>query len=141
MLVLLFHSISSEHHSSESHDSVLSVKLTASSLGFLGSGKTTFVQYILTQQHGRKIAVIQNEFGQPIGVEEAMVMGSDGSSASEWLDLPNGCVCCSVRDDLVLTSSLITSRLFLATTGLQIAFCLSLLLLWATVVFRYANFP
>mmetsp|Transcript_27420 Transcript_27420/g.76633 ORF Transcript_27420/g.76633 Transcript_27420/m.76633 type:complete len:351 (+) Transcript_27420:92-1144(+) len=71
--------------------------------GFLGSGKTTFIQHILHGEHGRKVAVIQNEFGQAIGIEEAMVMGSDGSEDREWIDLPNGCVCCSVRDDFVMT--------------------------------------
>jgi len=91
--------------------------------GFLGSGKTTFLRHILTVQSEKKIAVIQNEFGESIGIEEAMVMGSEGTS-SEWLELPNGCVCCSVRGDLVLTVEGLLSRrkdldhVIIETTGL-----------------------
>ncbi|EGG18856.1 COBW domain-containing protein [Cavenderia fasciculata] len=69
--------------------------------GFLGSGKTTFLNYILTENHGKKIAVIQNEFGQGIGIETAMIVGEDGSKVSEWLEFPNGCICCTVKDDFI----------------------------------------
>mmetsp|Transcript_7997 Transcript_7997/g.12145 ORF Transcript_7997/g.12145 Transcript_7997/m.12145 type:complete len:162 (-) Transcript_7997:3-488(-) len=72
--------------------------------GFLGSGKTTLVNYILSEHHGKRIAVIQNEFGDQIGIEEAMtIKDQDGKSTQQWLELPNGCLCCSVRDDLVVT--------------------------------------
>ncbi|KAF2078361.1 hypothetical protein CYY_000345 [Polysphondylium violaceum] len=69
--------------------------------GFLGSGKTTFLNYILNANHGKKIAVIQNEYGQSIGIETAMIVGADGSKVSEWLEFPNGCICCTVKDDFV----------------------------------------
>uniref|UniRef100_A0A7S4KQ15 CobW C-terminal domain-containing protein n=1 Tax=Paramoeba aestuarina TaxID=180227 RepID=A0A7S4KQ15_9EUKA len=91
--------------------------------GFLGSGKTTFLRHILVEQSERKVAVIQNEFGESIGIEEAVVMGSGGEN-SEWLELPNGCVCCSVRGDLVLTVEGLLERrkdldnVIIETTGL-----------------------
>eukprot|EP01133_Synstelium_polycarpum_P016315 gene16315-19404_t len=69
--------------------------------GFLGAGKTTFLNYILNENHGKKIAVIQNEYGQQIGIETAMIVGDDGSKVSEWLEFPNGCICCTVKDDFL----------------------------------------
>jgi G3E family GTPase len=71
--------------------------------GFLGAGKTTFLNYVLTARHGKKIAVIQNEFGIETGADAAVVFGKDGTKSLEYFELPNGCVCCSVRGDLVLT--------------------------------------
>jgi G3E family GTPase len=91
--------------------------------GFLGAGKTTLLNYILTKNHGKKIAVIQNEFGEEIKLETAMVVG-DGDRVSEWLELPNGCVCCSVRSTLAATiENLVDKRndldyIFLESTGL-----------------------
>lgn len=64
--------------------------------GFLGAGKTTLLNYILKQQHGYKFAVIVNEMGK-IGVDGALVERTD----DDILELNNGCVCCSVRKDLV----------------------------------------
>eukprot|EP01132_Coremiostelium_polycephalum_P002438 gene2438-3008_t len=69
--------------------------------GFLGSGKTTFLNYILNENHGKRIAVIQNEYGESIGIETAMVVGKDGSKVEEWLEFPNGCICCTVKDDFL----------------------------------------
>jgi len=66
--------------------------------GYLGSGKTTLVNHILTRQHGRRIAVIENEFGE-IGVDGALVVGTD----EELILMNNGCVCCSIRGDLIRT--------------------------------------
>ncbi|NOT79982.1 MAG: GTP-binding protein [Bacteriovoracaceae bacterium] len=64
--------------------------------GYLGSGKTTLLNYILGQNHGLKIAVIENEFGE-IGVDQDIVIQAD----EEIFEMNNGCVCCSVRGDLV----------------------------------------
>ncbi|KAF5191522.1 Cobw domain-containing protein [Thalictrum thalictroides] len=72
--------------------------------GYLGSGKSTLVNYILNAQHGMKIAVILNEFGDEIGVERAMINEGDGDGGAiveEWVELANGCVCCTVKHSLV----------------------------------------
>lgn len=82
------------------------------------------MNYILTQNHGKKIAVIQNEFGEELGIERAMIMGKNDDRVQEWLELPNGCICCTVRDELVLTlEALIEKRerfdyIFIETTGM-----------------------
>lgn len=73
--------------------------------GFLGSGKTTLIQYILqSPDHHKRIAVIENEFGE--GLEIESIIARDGadknnSSLSDLIELPNGCVCCTVKDSLV----------------------------------------
>lgn len=60
------------------------------------------VNYILNAKHGKKIAVILNEFGEEIGVERAMINeGEDGGVVEEWVELANGCVCCTVKHSLV----------------------------------------
>lgn len=64
--------------------------------GFLGSGKTTLLNRILTEQHGRRIAVIENEFGE-IGIDNELVIGAD----EEIFEMNNGCICCTVRGDLI----------------------------------------
>jgi G3E family GTPase len=64
--------------------------------GFLGSGKTTLLNRILTAEHGRRVAVIVNEFGQ-VGIDHHMLL----SSNQEVVQMNNGCVCCTVRGDLV----------------------------------------
>ncbi|KYQ93262.1 COBW domain-containing protein [Tieghemostelium lacteum] len=69
--------------------------------GFLGAGKSTFLSYILNENHGKKIAVIQNEFGESIGVETAIIVGDDGKKVQEWLEFPNGCICCTSKDDFL----------------------------------------
>ena len=69
--------------------------------GFLGSGKTTLLRHVLTEPHGLKIAVVQNEMSAAVGLEEATVRGPNGEAFAEWMELANGCVCCAVRDDLV----------------------------------------
>ncbi|XP_064386775.1 zinc-regulated GTPase metalloprotein activator 1-like [Halichondria panicea] len=66
--------------------------------GFLGAGKTTLLNYILTEQHQKKIAVILNEFGEGSAVEKSMSVGQSGELFEEWLELRNGCLCCSVKD-------------------------------------------
>lgn len=69
--------------------------------GFLGAGKTTLVNHILRAEHGRRIAVVENEFGE-VGVDEDLVAKSV-SSDEQILQLDNGCLCCSVRGDLIKT--------------------------------------
>jgi len=73
--------------------------------GFLGSGKTTLIQYILKDpHHGKRIAVIENEYGEGLSVEN--IIARDGvdpqsDSLQEFIELPNGCICCTVKDSLV----------------------------------------
>ena len=69
--------------------------------GFLGAGKTSLLRHVLTEPHGLKIAVVQNEMSAAVGLEEATVRGPNGEEFAEWMELANGCVCCAVRDDLV----------------------------------------
>jgi len=64
--------------------------------GFLGSGKTTLLNYILTEQHGKRIAVIENEFGE-VGIDDALVLDAE----EEIFEMNNGCICCTVRGDLI----------------------------------------
>jgi G3E family GTPase len=64
--------------------------------GFLGSGKTTLLNRILTAEHGRRVAVIVNEFGA-VGIDHHLLL----SSSQEVVQMNNGCICCSVRGDLV----------------------------------------
>jgi G3E family GTPase len=64
--------------------------------GFLGSGKTTLLNRILTGDHGRRVAVIMNEFGE-VGIDHHLLLSSD----QEVVQMNNGCVCCTVRGDLV----------------------------------------
>ena len=64
--------------------------------GFLGAGKTTLLNRILTEDHGRRVAVIENEFGE-IGIDDALVVNAD----EEIFEMNNGCICCTVRGDLI----------------------------------------
>jgi G3E family GTPase len=87
--------------------------------GYLGSGKTTLLNYILHDQHGKKIAVIVNEFGD-VGIDSQLVMNAD----EEILEMNNGCICCTVRGDLIrIIGNLMEMRdkfdhLIIETTGL-----------------------
>jgi len=65
--------------------------------GFLGAGKTTLLNRILTEQHGHKIAVIENEFG-PEGIDHELLVSEPGE---QIVEMNNGCICCTVRGDLV----------------------------------------
>ncbi|XP_011074873.1 COBW domain-containing protein 1-like isoform X2 [Sesamum indicum] len=67
--------------------------------GFLGSGKTTLLNHILTSQHGKRIAVIENEFGE-VDIDSSLV-ASHSSSNEDIIMVNNGCLCCTVRGDLV----------------------------------------
>jgi G3E family GTPase len=72
--------------------------------GFLGSGKTTFLNFILNFQHGKKIAIIENEFGEEIGIEKLIAKnGTNGQIFEDFYELSNGCVCCSIKNDLINT--------------------------------------
>ena len=72
--------------------------------GFLGSGKTTLLTYILSAQHGKRIAVIENEFSGGLGIEGMIAKsGLSGESLEGFYELNNGCICCSVKDDLLTT--------------------------------------
>jgi len=64
--------------------------------GFLGSGKSTLLRRILTETHGHKIAVIENEFGEEDIDSEIIVSGG----SEQIVRMNNGCICCSIRDDL-----------------------------------------
>ncbi|PON79660.1 Cobalamin biosynthesis [Parasponia andersonii] len=93
--------------------------------GYLGAGKSTLVNYILNSQHGKRIAVILNEFGEEIGVERAMINEGDGGAlVEEWVELANGCICCTVKHSLVQALEQLVQRkeridhILLETTGL-----------------------
>jgi G3E family GTPase len=87
--------------------------------GFLGSGKTTLLNRILGENHGQRIAVIENEFGE-IGVDQGLVINAD----EEIFETNNGCICCTVRGDLIrILGELVKrrdrfDRIVLETTGL-----------------------
>ena len=87
--------------------------------GFLGAGKTTLLNYILTENHGKRIAVIENEFGE-IGIDNELVINAE----EEIFEMNNGCICCSVRGDLMqILGNLMKRRdkfdyILLETTGL-----------------------
>src|SRR6185312_15632525 len=91
--------------------------------GFLGAGKTTLLNRILKEDHGKKIAVIENEFGE-VGVDSEIVEKSD----EQILEMNNGCICCTVRGDLIKilgslrekrdAGSLKFDRVIIETTGM-----------------------
>jgi G3E family GTPase len=87
--------------------------------GYLGAGKTTLLNRILTEDHGKRYAVIVNEFGE-IGIDNDLVVGAD----EEVFEMNNGCVCCTVRGDLIRVLSGLMKRkgrfdaIVVETTGL-----------------------
>ena len=87
--------------------------------GFLGAGKTTLLNRILTEQHGQKIAVIENEFGE-VGVDNQLVIRAE----EELFEMNNGCICCTVRGDLIRILNRLAKRkdpldaILIETTGL-----------------------
>lgn len=88
--------------------------------GFLGAGKTTLLNRILNERHGERIAVIENEFGE-IGIDNELLVHSDGE---QIVEMNNGCICCTVRGDLVRilgdlrARSGAFERVIIETTGL-----------------------
>ncbi|MFT4091113.1 MAG: GTP-binding protein [Asticcacaulis sp.] len=87
--------------------------------GYLGAGKTTLLNRILSENHGQKYAVIVNEFGE-IGIDNDLIVGAD----EEVFEMNNGCVCCTVRGDLIRILSNLLKRkgrfdaIIVETTGL-----------------------
>ena len=87
--------------------------------GFLGAGKTTLLNRILTERHGKKYAVIVNEFGEE-GIDNDLVVDAD----EEVFEMNNGCICCTVRGDLIRILSGLMKRadqldaIIVETTGL-----------------------
>ncbi|MDR7247073.1 CobW family GTP-binding protein [Priestia megaterium] len=91
--------------------------------GYLGAGKTTLLNRILTEKHNQKIAVIVNEYGE-VGIDNQLVVDAD----EEILEMNNGCICCTVRGDLIrILNTLVLSmeqgkvkfnRILIETTGL-----------------------
>ena len=74
-------------------------------VGFLGSGKTTLLNTILRENHGKRIAVIENEFGE-ISIDHDLVIGAD----EDIFEMSNGCVCCSIKGDLIETLNRLLAR-------------------------------
>jgi G3E family GTPase len=68
--------------------------------GFLGSGKTTLLNQILQHHHGKRIAVIENEFGE-VGIDDSLVKAGSLASEENIVEMNNGCICCTVRGDLI----------------------------------------
>ena len=88
--------------------------------GYLGSGKTSFVNYLLKENHGHKFAIIENEFGE-VGIDDGLVLQTD----EEVIEMMNGCICCTVRKDLVKTIKKLVetkrekfNHIIIETTGL-----------------------
>lgn len=87
--------------------------------GFLGAGKTTLLNRILNERHGLRIAVIENEYGE-IGIDQGLVIEAD----EEIFEMSNGCICCTVRGDLIRVLGNLTRRkdkfdiVLVETTGL-----------------------
>jgi len=87
--------------------------------GFLGAGKTTLLNRILAEKHGKRIAVIENEFGE-VGVDQELVIGAE----EEIFETANGCICCTVRGDLIRVLGQLLRRrdrfdyIIIETTGL-----------------------
>ena len=91
--------------------------------GFLGAGKTTLLNRILSEEHGQRIAVIENEFGETGIDNELLIQGEE-----QIIEMNNGCICCTVRGDLIRIlselarkreqGSLHFDRVIIETTGL-----------------------
>src|SRR5207302_7576724 len=87
--------------------------------GYLGAGKTTLLNRVLSEEHGRRYAVIVNEFGE-IGIDNELVVNAD----EEVFEMNNGCICCTVRGDLIRIIGNLLKRkgqldgILIETTGL-----------------------
>ncbi len=79
--------------------------------GFLGAGKTSLIQNLLRQSHGRRLALIVNEFGE-IGIDRELMLGCGDAACAEddIVELANGCICCTVADDFVPTMRRLIER-------------------------------
>ncbi len=93
--------------------------------GFLGAGKTTLLKRLLREDHGHRIAVIENEFGE-VGIDDILL--ADAVGGRPIVEMNNGCICCTVRDDLIrilddlatrrASGSIAFDRVVIETTGL-----------------------
>uniref|UniRef100_A0A2K5RXE2 CobW C-terminal domain-containing protein n=1 Tax=Cebus imitator TaxID=2715852 RepID=A0A2K5RXE2_CEBIM len=111
--------------SEEEEKSGLGAKIPVTIItGYLGAGKTTLLNYILTEQHSKRVAVILNEFGEGSALEKSLAVSQGGELYEEWLELRNGCLCCSVKDNgLKAIENLMQKKgkfdyILLETTGL-----------------------
>src|SRR5690606_18430052 len=79
--------------------------------GFLGSGKTTLIRHLLTHAHGKRIALIINEFGD-LGVDRDVLVGcaDETCSADDMIERSNGCICCTVAEDFIPTMESLLER-------------------------------
>lgn len=95
--------------------------------GFLGSGKTTLLNRILKENHGKRIAVIENEFGE-VGIDDALIEAGPMTTEENIVEMNNGCICCTVRGDLIVglkkmvknsqTTGKLLDAVIIETTGL-----------------------
>nr|XP_054953072.1 zinc-regulated GTPase metalloprotein activator 1A-like isoform X6 [Pan paniscus] len=86
--------------SEEEEKSGLGAKIPVTIItGYLGAGKTTLLNYILTEQHSKRVTVILNEFGEGSVLEKSLAVSQGGELYEEWLELRNGCLCSSVKDN------------------------------------------
>ncbi|KAJ7254318.1 CobW/HypB/UreG, nucleotide-binding domain-containing protein [Mycena haematopus] len=113
-----------EESTSSQNDQSRRVPLTII-CGFLGAGKSTLLKRILTEQHGFRIAVIMNEFGDTADIEAKTInVASEGEQSEEFLELANGCLCCSIKDTGIAAIEKLMQRkgafdhILLETTGL-----------------------
>jgi G3E family GTPase len=87
--------------------------------GFLGSGKTTLLNHILTADHGKKLAVIENEFGE-VGIDDELLKKNTKMQADEEIiEMMNGCICCTVRQDLIVVLDKLSKRVRAGTLKLD----------------------
>ena len=78
--------------------------------GFLGAGKTTLLNHILTADHGKKLAIIENEFGEQDVDGKLIESNAREQAAEEIIEMMNGCICCTVRQDLVVVLEKLAAR-------------------------------
>eukprot|EP00252_Welwitschia_mirabilis_P014955 TRINITY_DN3303_c0_g1_i1.p1 TRINITY_DN3303_c0_g1~~TRINITY_DN3303_c0_g1_i1.p1 ORF type:complete len:445 (+),score=92.31 TRINITY_DN3303_c0_g1_i1:184-1518(+) len=123
-LVKAYSATQTQNVAEDSVDMSVDTRVPATILtGFLGSGKTTLLNHILTSNHGKHIAVIENEYGE-VDIDGSLV-ASQMKGAEDIVMLNNGCLCCTVRGDLVrMLSELVTRKkgkfdhIVIETTGL-----------------------
>eukprot|EP00698_Gefionella_okellyi_P010565 TRINITY_DN2745_c0_g2_i1.p1 TRINITY_DN2745_c0_g2~~TRINITY_DN2745_c0_g2_i1.p1 ORF type:complete len:374 (-),score=86.82 TRINITY_DN2745_c0_g2_i1:43-1128(-) len=78
--------------------------------GFLGAGKSTLIRYILTQQHGKRIAVIENELAADAEIERSIISIDQDATRGDIFEMSNGCLCCTAKGQLVTTIEALMER-------------------------------